>query len=534
MEHKALKTLISILFITTFLIQSNSVSLALAPSTEMPDLKNAKVVKIEGKTLIITEKALGKMDELDKIIRRRTGTDTMPSEIGGIGLTKKIGKDVTLVVDFVEPRKDKIFEIKSRSLIVSSEIANLMLAVAASSKLALTLRNNELFFDSDVKESSFTIDDYEWRRLQDLVIRLCRKGLPDDVKELKSKIKESGPIELDIDWDIVITGVNAMMSKEYLDRVFEEAKKQGAIPDFMMHYHPQLAMPGLVLDGTFTTEEILSDILTFSAGDLQAFKVRNVNWFEVRTLGIPDRQNKYTDTVGRFYSYEQIKTIGSPLKGIIQSIIDLRDEEATPERLYALVEEITVILEKFKSMTGHKRVVISVLEHYLGAELIGKVRQILMERDRDGLIDIIDIVRGRKILISEGQELFAKLSGMKKAVSLKEFVLANVLFCEGTDMLSPKPEVIDLELLKLHESLGIYSLCRKARDYCVSNPLFKKRILELFDREDLWNLSSETDKEKIKSGAEVLSALLDYLPYIVQEGSTDEGIYADNIFESGA
>ena len=70
-----------------------------------------------------------------------------------------------------------------------------------------------------------------WNFIQDILQRLTTVQLPSDKNQVRNQLMKDGRIGLDVDWDGIVAGQNAIPTDTYLKRVYARASGLRAFPD---------------------------------------------------------------------------------------------------------------------------------------------------------------------------------------------------------------------------------------------------------------------------------------------------------------
>ena len=375
---------------TVLVICAPEAANALAPSTDLPSIKIARVVHQGERTLVITDKAEEKIKEFDRIVRNAKNI-----EINASGLTQEIGSNITILIDVILPRENHVFFI-SDDLLQPPPISlgspapfgdlDLLRRAAEFSKLRevlihavqLTLdidENNEMCFRElgtrtlyEKNPRAYNIDSYhplekpqQWDDVYSLVF-LLNPRVERDIERMKTKIRESGPIQLLCDWDFVSSETLSSQTASYLARVKKEAARQRAKVNFDVHSHPR--MVGL-------------DIVYYSHRDLIAMHKENITWFEIRALGSESDPSDDTSVRVATYNLDEEKKLIQP---VIELIKRVRVEDPggdNPETTYLFVQELVPVLLELAKTRHIQAIMTYVFQEY--PELGEGLRSIILD-----------------------------------------------------------------------------------------------------------------------------------------------------------
>jgi hypothetical protein len=442
---------------------------------------DSKKIERDGRILWISPKAINKMEQLDNLTR----TSKTDIEFAGFGLTKSYDDKTTVVVDFLAPRADKIFVLE---LPVDAgfdypgnfqrlrEIGkNLMELLALSSQLKLIYTNNEICLESDNRDSPVSLErmitdldgeqkNQAWDLIYEFLNRLSYERLPGDISILKNILQSSGSVQLNTDWDVVVSPNYSLETVHYVTRLIVEAKQQNAMPDYSMHYHPSVA--GILLDS-------MKKGIRPSRGDFEYAKRRKIRWYEIRILGTDEEPESKINITSQVYNTYEIYSIEPFIRNIIEEI-EVLDPNVGPEELSLYVETLSSYLEKLSNL------------NYTTADV---VKFVLGKRKHDKIFHESDV---------------------RNVSSIKGMVLRAITYPVNPES---KLQKISLDILKMHVKLNTHSIYQQIMKAVTADPNGGKKLNNLGhdDKPLLCNLSIATDADEIKKGLQIAVEFLDTL-----------------------
>ncbi|GEM_PF-3111013 len=416
----------------------------------------SKIIKKYGKTLCISPRASKGIREMHDFIRKKGGV----VEAFGLGLTRKLEHDetTTVVIDFIPPEEDKILAVEIEDLSTYPQVQEVIRALFRSNELTLTVKDQKIAVISDNARYSMTIADDEWMNVWDFMGELLSRHLPADVDKMKDLIRQEGDISLPTDIEMIVSCRNSFFSDSYFERVNEEAGKQKALPNYSAHYHPNVAFRGL------SPKMISERIVKPSSSDISQMERSGVEWFEIMTFGGAKRPDPETGVTSEFYYMEEAYRLAERVREVYYELFELPQEEATPERLSAIVQKFVPVFEAALSA---------------------------------------DFAPDRIVEYAVGEHYYLNLTRHKKAPTLKSFVYKNilpkVLFPYTEDPVS-RLKSITPDMLREHWRSGTPALFHRLWGIGLESYNAWRSIQREYDLMGLTGLPLETDPGKINAG----------------------------------